>query len=384
MPRAPNDIADEILIGTEAGDSRVAALAGGRLIDLIVEPRDRPSRVGDIHLGRVLRLVPGLRAAFVDIGLPRNAFLPFAGAKTLREGESTIAQISEDEAGEKGARLNLEVSLRGRFAVLLPGGEDRAVSRRIADPARRALLAKIAAAAAPPGHGLILRTEAMGAAREDIVSDIGLLAALWAEIEASARDSGVPRRLHGDGDGIARGLRQLATPGLRVLWVEDETSLAAARRFADRYMPELRPKIAIHASRGRLFDLHDAAGQIEATRDRQVKLAGGGAIVIDRLEALTAIDVDSGSDIGGSGADIALRTDLDAAAEIPRHLRLRDVVGLVVIDFLRLRRQDQRERVLAALKRAVSTDRRPVAVLGWTAAGLVELTRGRVNPEDRR
>ena len=383
MPRAPNDIADEILIGTEAGECRAAALAGGRLIDLIVEPQDRPSRVGDIHLGRVLRLVPGLNAAFVDIGLPRNAFLPLAGAKPLREGEPAIVQISEDEAGEKGARLTPEVSLRGRFAVLLPGGDDRAVSRRIADPARRALLSEIATAAAPPGHGLILRTEAMGAARADMLSDIDLLAAQWAAIEASARDSGVPRRLYGE-EGIGRSLGQLARPGLRALWVEDETSLAAARRFADRHMPELRPKIAIHASRGRLFDLHDAAGQIEATRARQVNLAGGGTIVIDRIEALTAIDVDSGSDVSGSGADIALRTNLDAAAEIPRQLRLRDVVGLVVIDFLRLRGESHRERVLATLKGAAISDRRPVAVLGWTAAGLVELTRGRMNPEDRR
>jgi ribonuclease G len=357
---------DEVLVESSGDRLRAAVIAGGRLVDLLAEPRDRAGRPGNVHLGRVVRVMENLGAAFLDIGLADTVLLD-RGKARLAEGQTLLVQIVEPPAGTKGARVSQRIALSGRGVMLLPGARGITASRRLPrDIAQR--LVELAAGLKQADEGLILRTAAADAAGEAIAAEIAALRATWSDIAARAERATAPGCLHAE-DALVVLLRDVAGLAPRRIVFDDRGCLRAARGHAGRLYPELADRLEF--ADDPLFDRYDVADALAASAEPRVPLMSGGMITVETTAALTAIDVDVGAGPG------PLATNLEAAPEIARQLRLRDVGGLIVVDFVRMGARDESERVLAALRRAVANDRVKLQVLGWTAAGLVELIRPR-------
>ncbi len=381
---------DTLAVDATPGEMRVALISNGRPVEVLYRRTGRESRIGSVFLGRVTRVAPGLAAAFVDIGAPAAGFLnaddarPDPGRPTgvigdyVHEGAAVIAQVTRDAVADKGPRLTLRLALPGRFLVLAPGQPATRLSRRIDDAGEAERLVRLAERLARPGDGFILRTAATHTDEAAIAEDARALYALWDEIQARARAAAPPACLYDDSDPVARALRDRAggAPG-RVV-AEGAQALAAARAACARFAPEIAPEAAGHD--GPLFESLGVEDAIEAALSPRVPLPSGGGLAIEETEALVAIDVNMGAGGGASGATAALRTNLEAAAEIGPALRLRNLGGLVVIDFARMRPLDHRRRVLAALAAALAPDSAAGRAYGFSRLGLVELTRRRIGP----
>jgi ribonuclease G len=429
----------EILINAGAGEIRVAVLEDGQLEELLLErtigradegPRKRNgdfgnrSLVGNVFLGRVRRVLPGMQAAFVDIGLDRAGFLGVREARSLagpapiviglapalreipantpecgatdergprigdcvHEGEDIVVQVIKDPIGEKGARLSANVSLPGRLLVLLPNQSGIALSRRIDDEDERARLAGLCEQmlrecepALVPRAGFILRSAAIGAGLEDIRADAERLSHAWQLAMQKRSTAEAPALLHRELDPIERIMRDECDAQTARVIVDDADALAAARAYCRRAMPEAESRVERFEGAGLLFDLFELEGEIAGLLEPRVPLPSGGWITIEATEALTAIDVNSGSFIEAAGPEeTSLRVNLEAAAEIGRQLRLRGIGGLIVIDFIHLAQAAHSEEVFAALSESLARDRTPTQILPMTEFGLVEVTRKRV------
>ncbi len=364
---------EEILVDVSPGRLRAARVSGGELIELVHEPAKAVGAPGSIYLGRVVRRAPGLGAVFVDIGLDRPALLD-TGDDAPKEGDVLPVQIIEAASGDKAARLTRRLALEGRFVVFLPGGKGVSVSRRVAVAKLRQRLQDVAAAAKKPGEGLIVRAAA-AAAPDAVPLEIAALRAEWARIETAGATAAPPSCLRDDGDGLVRLLRRFLTEPLPRLVFNDALIAKRAATLAERLFGA-RPGIETELQRGALFERHGVAEALASAELPSVALKSGGRVAIETTAALTAIDVDLGQAVE-TGAEAALRTDLEAAAEIGRQLRLRALGGLIVVDFARLKDKAQRARVEAALRRAVAADPAGVQLLGWTAGGLFEMIRPR-------
>jgi ribonuclease G len=383
---------EDILINVGLGETRVAVLRDGRLAELFIERVQNESPMGAIYLGRVQRVVPGMEAAFVDIGLAKDGFLSAwdarppgwvdpagerkapAIATLLQEGQAVVVQAVKEPTGDKGARLSTQVSLPGRYAVLMPHGSDVALSRRIEDEAERKRLADIVARS--PGGGVIVRTAAFGAAERDLLADIAALRAHWTEIEERARSDDAPACLHQELSPVERAVRDLMRADTARVVIDDGEQASAARQYATRHAPAASAAIEHHRGAD-LFGEFGVEGQVAQLYDPEVALPSGGRITIEHTEALTSIDVNSGRYVRGSGqAETALAINLEAAAEVARQLRLRNVGGIVVIDFIHMAEGD-RTKVMEALRAAVVADRAPVRIGQLSEFGLVEMTRKR-------
>jgi ribonuclease E/ribonuclease G len=390
----------EILADRADGCVRVAALrASGRLADLFVECDARPSLTGAVVLGRVERIAPALDAAFVDLGeagggrpgLLAAGDIRDAGdasdkadtrdkarrgahaGERLRAGQMVVVQVKADAVGAKGPVLTMDVALPGRFLVHVPKGRGIAVSRRLgAGDARAALMARLSAATV--GEGWIARA---GAATVDpalLSLEADALAAAWSAMAAAAAAGGAPRRLAAAPGVLERALTELAvTAPVRIL-VDDAGLAGALARWCDERAPDLAGAVVRHKGPPGLFDMRDLDSAIAALAGPRVPLAGGGSLVIEPTEALTAIDVNAGE------RSNALAVNLEAAAEIARQIRLRNIGGIVVVDFVNMRGRGDGERLLGALAGAVADDPVQTQVYGMSALGLVELTRARRGP----
>ncbi len=375
---------------------------------------DRPQNrrvVGNIYKGRVQNVLPGMQAAFVDVGLERNAFLfvddarpgaldaddaeddpgedaapptarPKAGISSLvHPGEELLVQIVKEPSGSKGARVTRALSLPGRFLVWAPGGDHVGVSRRITDPAERERLRAVAARLREPGTALIVRTAAEGAGEADLESDHRLLAASWQEILRRARTATAPAVVYRDLDVVQRALRDHLADGASVV-VDRAEEVAGLRALVAATAPHASVQVdaapAADVRRG-LFAARGVDAAVERALGRRVALPSGAYLVIDQTEALTAVDVNTGRFVGGAGsaslADTFLAANLEAAAEIGRQLRLRDIGGIIVVDFIDMDLPEHRRRVLDALEAACRPDRARPQILGITQLGLVEMTR---------
>jgi ribonuclease G len=383
----------ELLINAGVGETRIALVEDGRLQDFILERGFGPtqSRIGDIVLGRVLRVVPGMQAAFVEIGQARPGFLALRDAAILaardtdpaisdcvREGEAVLLQIIKDPVGEKGARLSADLSLAGHLLVMQPLGNNLSVSRRIDDVAARGGLLKLGqqVQAAVPGAGYILRTEAVGASLEALIDDARALAQSWQSIQQAAKIARPPATLHHELDVVARALRDLGSEAIRRIAIDDAAVAEAARAWCRRAMPGLEARI--ERAPAPVFDemLED---QIAGLFQPRVVLPSGGWILIEATEALTAIDVNSGPAGHSSGlAETALTTNLEAAREIGRQLRLRGIGGLIVIDFVQLQRDDHGARVVQALQDSLAHSGAPARISPMSEFGLVAVARKRL------
>ncbi len=403
-------MSNEVLINVGAGETRVAVLADGRLEELHIERtaglpdgggRAGHSVLGNIVLGRVQRVLPAMQAAFVEIGLERAGFLGAKEARCLtalpsyndalppitscvREGEAVLVQVIKDPIGEKGARLSANVTIPGRLLILVPNQSGVALSRRIENAAERDRLMEIVSSfdGAPgilPGAGYIVRTVAIGAGETELREDAERLAIDWSHIEARKRMARAPATVFCDLDPVARFMRDCVGGDTGRVLIDDAGGLAEARAYAAQAMPEILPSLELF-DKGDLFERFGVEEEIEAMLQPRVPLSSGGWITIETTEALTAIDVNSGSFTASSGLEeTSFRINQDAAAEIGRQLRLRKIGGLIVIDFIHLSDPQHVAGVLQTLAMSLGRDRVPTQISPMSEFGLVEMTRKRVS-----
>jgi ribonuclease G len=411
-------MAKEVLINAGAGEIRVAIVEEGKLQELFLERtiglddgalkkksgRGGHSIVGNIILGRVQRVLPGMQAAFVDIGLDRAGFLGAREARCLadlpgfeedhtpritdcvREGEAIVVQVVKDPIGEKGARISANVTIPGRLLVMVPNQPGIALSRRIDDEAERARLMALGEAmvaeangALVPGAGYIVRSAGIGATQADFKEDAERLAEAWRPVMARRQSADAPATLYHDLDPVERTMRDEVDAQTARVLIDDREAFEAARAYVRRAMPEAEDKIGLFTGPGVLFDLYDLDDEIERLVRPRVPLPSGGWITIEGTEALTAIDVNSGSYTAATGLEeTSLRVNREAADEIGRQLCLRGIGGLIVIDFIHLNEPANIQSVLDALALSLARDRTPTQISPMSEFGLVEITRKRI------
>ena len=381
---------EEILINVSPQETRVAVVASGMVQELLVERAASRGRVGSLYAGRVARVLPGMQSAFIDIGLERAAFLHVADIrgsresqkpieKLLAEGESLLVQVVKDPIGSKGARLSTQISIAGRLLVYLPHDPHIGISQKIGDENGRQALRERLQQLVPADEkgGFIVRTLAESASEEELRADLDYLRNLWQAVrEKSGADS--PRLLHEDLSLAQRVLRDMIGGETDRVVVDSRETFQKLAAFAERYMPRVRDRLSYYEGERPLFELYDVEAEIERALSRRVALKSGGTLVIDQTEALTTIDVNTGGFVGERSLDDTIfKTNLEAAQAIARQLRLRNLGGIIVIDFIDMASSEHQAAVLEELRRALARDRTRMTVNGFTALGLVELTRKR-------
>lgn len=383
----------ELIISAVPGEIRAGEIDDGRLVGLTIERSNRASIVGNIYLGRVERIIAGMNAAFIDIGIGRAGFIDLDGARPQRaaarsaeerigdhliEGQAVTVSVAKDAMGRKGVELTRRLSLPGRYLVYLPERDGISVSRRIGDAAEQRRLGDVIAALAQQGEGFIARTAAEGATQEEIRADAEQLRSAWAEVVRAMKAEKPTALLYGEPDVVVRFLRDNVQRDTARVRFDSAAALAAARGYCARYMPELAAKLELHDGKDSFFSLFDLDSEIERALEPRIDLSSGGFIVVETTEALTAIDVNSGTFVDGKRPEeIALITNLDAAREIACQIRLRNLAGLIVVDLIHMDGAPERARVLAAFTEGFASDPAPVRVIGFTESGLVEITRRR-------
>jgi ribonuclease E len=384
---------------TQAEELRVAIVDGQKLIDLDIESAAKEQRKSNIYKGKITRIEPSLEAAFVDYGADRHGFLPFkevsrsyfqpgvdAGRakinEALREGQELIVQVDKDERGNKGAALTTYISLAGRYLVLMPNNpRGGGVSRRVEGDERSELREVLAQIEVPEGMSVIARTAAIGRAIEELSWDLNYLQQLWAAIDGVAKDLSAPLLIYQEGSLVIRAIRDYFQPEIGEILIDTEDVYEQAKAFMSQVMPDNVGRVKLYRDDVPLFSRFQIEHQIESAYSRQVGLPSGGAIVIDHTEALVSVDVNSGRATKGSDIEeTALRTNLEAADEIARQLRLRDLGGLIVIDFIDMESSKAQRDVENRLRDALRFDRARVQTGKISRFGLMELSRQRLRP----
>jgi Rne/Rng family ribonuclease len=367
MAAARDERPDEILVVGEADRHRAAVLSRGRLVDVMTVPREDAGGIGSLYLGRIVRRIAAMNAAFVEIGLSQPAFLNLAKG-TPAEGKPAIVQLVEAPSAGKAARVSTRIAVEGRFLVLLPREKGIAPSRRLGKP-DAARLAELIRPLLQPGEGVVLRANARAATAESLATELSTLRRLWQAASARAEGS-PPRRLHAE-PGLRRILCAFDSGKTRFIF-GDTGSARLARAAATTIDPAIADRIEATDEGAALFERGDVAGALAGADEPVVPLPSGGRIAVEATAALVAVDVDS-----GTGNPDPLATNCEAAAEVARQLRLRELGGTVLIDFIRMPAKGGRDKVERRLAEAVAIDRMAVQLLGWTRGGLFELVRAR-------
>ncbi len=374
------------LVNVEAPETRVAETRDGRLFDLDIE---RDARLlGSIFKGRVENIVPGMDAAFVDIGLKRNALLYVGdiiggerGASIgtlLKPRQELLVQIARPPVGTKGARVTTRLSLPGRTSILVVGSETLGVSKRIESEEERARLRRIADRLRPLDHGLIIRTEAEGASEAQVAADLGTLARGLAALVAKGRDVNAPALIHEDLGLLGRIARDRLSDDVASIVIDSRAVYEAFTAQVRAFSPSLARLVQFYSESTPIFERFGIEDDVRVAGQRVVALGGGGSLAIDEAEALTAIDVNSGSHVSKKGLnDTAVQVNISAVDEIARQLRLRDLGGVIVVDFIDMEKTRDRVRVLNALENALKDDRGRTRIVQISPSGLVEMTRRR-------
>ena len=391
----------EIFVNVTPRETRAALVENGSTQELYIERAGRRGLVGNLYRGRISRVLPGMQAAFVDIGLARTAFLhagdiarPASAAaepgappieeigKLVLPGQDLLVQVLKDPLGTKGARLTTAVSLPSRFLVYMPSGRGVGVSARIEDSATRerlrASVIELAGSAGDAGGGYIVRTAAERAPPEALRADMLYLARLWEHLRQEQLRVPAASLVHAELPLAARMLRDELAPDVRRVLVDDAGEYARLREFAGAFMPEAVERIEQYSGARPLFELHGVEAEITRACERQVPLQSGGYIVIDQTESMTTIDVNTGAFVGSRNPeDTVFRTNLEAAVAVARQLRLRNLGGIIVIDFIDMQDDGHREQLLAAFQVALAGDRAQTQVAAGAPLGLVAMTRKR-------
>ncbi|MDR2678050.1 MAG: ribonuclease G [Zoogloeaceae bacterium] len=388
---------EEILINFSLAETRVAIMAQGVAQELHIERAASRGLVGNIYLGKVSRILPGMQSAFIDIGLERTAFLHVADIwqpreagdagrgekpieKILSEGQNLMVQVTKDPLGSKGARLATQISLAGRMLVYLPQERHIGISQRIEDAAGRESLRSRLSALVPEDEdgGFIVRTMAENATDEQLTADIAYLRKLWRDIREKARISSAPTPLYQELHLGQRVLRDLVSDATSCIMVDSPEAFHKLQRFAAQYTPTVTPLLALHSGTRPLFEQYGVEDEIEKALARRVDLKSGGYLIIDQTEAMTTIDVNTGSFVGVRNFDDTIfKTNLEAAQAIARQLCLRNLGGIIIVDFIDMDNPEHRQAVLAAFNKALARDHTRLTVNGFTAQGLVEMIRKR-------
>ncbi|WP_018412339.1 ribonuclease G [Methyloversatilis thermotolerans] len=385
---------DQFLINFTPAETRVALLQQGAVQELHIERSSARGIVGNIYLGRVVRVLPGMQSAFIDVGLERTAFLHVADIwearqngeppkpieRILNEGQNVLVQALKDPIGTKGARMSTQISIAGRLLVHLPQDRHIGISQRIeSTEEREALRARIHALLPQedPG-GYIVRTMAECATDEELAADIAYLRKTWQDIRNRAQSARPPSLVFEDLTLAQRVLRDLACADTQSIQIDSRENYVKLRAFAEEYMPQLTRLLEHYTGERPLFELHSVDEEIEKALARRVDLKSGGYLIFDQTEAMTTIDVNTGGFVGSRNFDETIfKTNLEAAHQIARHLRLRNLGGIILIDFIDMESEEHRAQVLAELNKALSKDHTKISVSGFTSLGLVEMTRKR-------
>jgi len=387
------------VINVSPRETRAALLENGVLQELFVERASRRGLTGNLYQGRVSRVLPGMQAAFIDIGLERTAFLHAsdivqpddaengdAAPRTdsirelVSEGADILVQVLKDPLGTKGARLTTFVTIPSRYLVFMPFGHGVGVSARIENEGERQRLREAVQSAVVDGEagGYIVRTAAEGAASEALRADMLFLRRLWEVLDANAHSARAGTLVHEDLALPLRLMRDLVGEGVDRVLVDHDATCDRMREFATTFMPALGARVERYAGSRPIFDLHAVEEEIQRSLDRKVALKSGGYLIIDQTEALTTIDVNTGAYVGHRNLEETIfRTNLEAAVAIARQLRLRNLGGIVIIDFIDMQEEEHRRQVLQALEKALAADHARTNVSTVSPLGLVEMTRKR-------
>lgn len=385
---------NEILINTTPQETRVAIIEQGVTQELHIERTSSRGIVGDIYSGRVSRVLPGMQSAFINIGLERAAFLHVADIwefnqsgdsakpieKILYEGNNVLVQVIKDAIGTKGARLSTQISLAGRMLVYLPQESHIGISLRIENGDERELLREKLQQVIPIDEkgGYIIRTMAEAAEECDLQADIRYLHKLWHDIQEKSLTIASPALLYQDLDLSHRVLRDAANDDTTRILVDSRENFQKLKNFAENFMPNIVERLDRYAGERPLFDLYGVESEIEKSLAKRVDLKSGGYLIIDQTEALTTMDVNTGGFIGVRNFDETIfKTNLEAAQVIARQLRLRNLGGIIIIDFIDMDNEEHKNAVLTEFKKTLMRDRTRMTVNGFTALGLVEMTRKR-------
>ncbi|MDW7643934.1 MAG: Rne/Rng family ribonuclease [Desulfuromonadales bacterium] len=404
----------ELVINTTSHETRVALLESGHIAELYIERSRERGIVGNIYQGKVIRVLPGMQAAFVDIGLEKAAFLYVAdvldemeaveqfveGASQhakpseggdddrpplppiedlLQEGQIILAQVAKEPIGTKGARITSHISLPGRHLVYMPTVDHIGISRRIENEEEKDRLRLIIESIRPQGTGFIVRTAAEGKSEEDLRADVEFLVGLWKDIAKRKENKKAPCLIHSDLDVTSKVLRDILTEDVRRIVVDSQEEHDKIVRFLQTFMPKLSVDIELYDQDEPIFDAFGLEVEIARALGRKVWLKSGGYIIIEQTEALNAIDVNTGRFVGKHNLeDTILKTNLEAVKEIAFQLRLRNIGGLIIIDFIDMEKELHREKVHSALEEALKNDKSKTNILKISELGLVEMTRKRV------
>ncbi len=402
---------EEILVNVTPRETRVAVVENGMLQELHIERGWRRGVVGNIYKGKVQRVMPGMQAAFVDIGLARAAFLHANdilrampaisheygpnedGARVaetpatpmrpitelLRDGQDIVVQVVKDPIGSKGARLTMQLSVPSRYLVMLPQSKVVGVSARIEDDVERTRLkGLVSELAMTGGSGFIVRTNAEGQPAEALAEDIAYLSRVWSLVEEGARNASVGTCIYEDLSLPMRAVRDLMRRDVEKVKVDSRETCEKLRVFAAQYMPGLADLIELYSGARPIFDLYGVEDEIQRALQREVPLKSGGYLVIDQTEAMTTVDVNTGSFVGQRTLEETVyRTNLEAAQSVARQLRLRNLGGIIIIDFIDMHDPEHRRQVLRMLEKSLSKDHAKTTVYDFSPLGLVEMTRKR-------
>ncbi|MEE4253841.1 MAG: Rne/Rng family ribonuclease [Desulfuromusa sp.] len=402
----------ELVINATSHETRVALLEGGHIAELYIERDRQLGIVGNIYKGKVIRVLPGMQAAFVDIGLAKAAFLYVADVMDemeqlerniegeeelhgqgdsselsslppiedlLTEGQELLVQISKEPIGTKGARITSHISLPGRHLVYMPTVDHIGISRRIESEEERERLRQIIDSMRTPGTGFIVRTVSEGKSEDDLRHDMEFLVGLWENLSRGIDEVRAPSLIHSDLDVTSKVLRDILTEDVKRIVVDNVDEYDKIVRFLRTFMPRLNYCIELYKGEEPIFDAYGLEVEISRSLGRKVWLKSGGSIIIEQTEALVAIDVNTGRYVGKHNfEDTILKTNLEALKEIAFQLRLRNIGGLIIIDFIDMDKEAHREKVHAALEEALRQDKNKTNILKISELGLVEMTRKRV------
>lgn len=412
----------EIIINSSSDQTRVAITEDGKLVDFFVDYPENRRMVGDIYLGKIARVLPGIRAAFVDIGMKHDAFLHFSdigdrtkqlqemleedvfddedsdengvaitnnneddflrqvsASKNLKKGQNILVQITKEPVANKGVRVTSSISLAGRFCVLLPLDNKIGISKKIIDFKERKRLKQIARSIIPKNYGLIIRTVAKDQPEDLLKEDLKQLLRIWNRVYNSARNEEPPALIHQDLSTTESVIRDLLTPDVSKVFIDSKKMYKQIKQLVQDVQPDLLDKIELYKSPKSIFDTFKIEEQIKILFGRKVPLPSGGYLIIEHTEAMVVIDVNTGRYAKNIEQELnSLKTDLEASREIARQLRLRDIGGIIVVDFIDLQDEKNRKKIYDELKKEFKKDRAKISFLPMSDFGLVEITRQRV------
>jgi ribonuclease G len=395
-------MSEELLVNVTPTETRVAVVENGMLQEVYIERSAAKGIAGNIYKGKVVRVLPGMQAAFVDIGLERTSFIHASDIAVLDEsgvaqrasetadirsilweGQSLVVQVVKDPIGTKGARLTTYLSVSSRYMVYMPQSDHIGISQRIEDDFERGrlkqLVEKCAAEVSTESMGgFIIRTAAEGVGEDELLSDIKYFQRLWNALERKIRERETPSIIYEDLHLYMRTMRDFVRPEIEKIRIDSRESFENVRQFAEDFIPEIKDRIEYYTGQRPIFDLYSTEDEIQKALGRKVALKSGGYLIIDQTEAMTTIDVNTGSFVGHRNLEETIfKTNLEAATSLARQLRLRNLGGIIIIDFIDMKDAEHRRQVMRSLEKALESDHAKTIFTGLSELGLVEMTRKR-------